>query len=144
IPRYRIVFLAIIFVSGGLLLKGYIHLWNISSWPTTTGKIIDYESGMHSSASHSQYGMQTTKSEKWNRVEYQYTIDGIEYVGHRISPNFKATYPYKNTEERISVFYNPKKHSEAYLLPDRYHSPIVLWTFIVMLTIFGLDFIPKP
>lgn len=125
-------------------MKGYIHLWDISGWPTTEGKITSYDSGVHSTTSHSNYGMQTINTEKWNRVEYLYSIDGVEYVGHRISPNFNADYPNGGTKERLSVFYNPNKKSESYLLADRYHNPIVLWTFIVTVAIFGLDFVPKP
>ena len=87
--------------------------------------------------------MQTIKSEAWNRIEYSYSVDGAEYRGHRISPNFKASYPKKEKEERISVFYNPKNHSEAYLLSDGYHNPVILWTFLVALLVLLGDFIPR-
>ncbi|MGB0744534.1 MAG: hypothetical protein ACPGSB_08405 [Opitutales bacterium] len=130
IGKIRLTLLAVILTSFGFLVRGYTHLWDISDWPTTKGNITDYDSGTRSSPSYSKYRMQDVVSEEWNWIEYEYSLEGVGYTSTRVSPNMKATFPYKRKEERISVFYNPENHSESYLRSDRYHNPLLLGIFV--------------
>ena len=136
IGKVRLVLIVVTLTSLGFLARGYIHLWDISDWPSVKGNITDYEAGTRESTSYSKYRMQSRESEEWNWIEYQYSVEGAAHTGNRISPNIKASYPYKRKEEEVIVFYNPENHSESYLLAQRYHNPLLIGVFVA--SILGL------
>lgn len=130
ISKIRFGLILVSLTSSIFLARGYNRLWDISDWPIVDGRITDYESGAHSNPSHSKYRMQSVYSDEWSRIEYEYVVDGITYVGWRISPNVQATLPYSGRDEEISVFYNSSNHSESYLLAQRYHNPLLFGIFV--------------
>jgi|GEM_PF-2500113 len=141
IGKVRLALIIATLTSLGFLARGYIHLADISDWPSVKGRVTDYDSGTHESASYSKYQMQSQKSEGWNWIEYQYSVDGIEHTGNRISPNIKVTYPYKRKEEEVAVFYNPSNHSESYLLAQKYYNPLLIGLFVASILGLGIDLI---
>lgn len=141
IDKIRVIILVVMISSLGLLARGYIHFSDIHQWPTTKGKVISYESGENTYVVHSMRSMQSTGSVEWNKVKYEYSIDGVTHTGNRISPNIRATYPYKT--ENVAVFYNPKDHSESYLSAGRYYNPILIGIFVASILILGVDLLTK-
>lgn len=145
IRKVRFVLVLVSLISLFFLVKGYSKLWDISDWPTANGRITGYESGSHSAPSHSKYRMQSVHSDEWSRIEYEYIVDGVIYTGWRISPNVGATLPDLGSGKEIPVFYNSSNHTEAYLLAQRYHNPLLLGIFAASLVALAIEiFSAKP
>lgn len=141
IGKVRLLLVSLMLISLGFLVRGYTHLWDISNWATVNGKIVSYESGTRSITSYSKYSMQGVDSMGWSRIEYEYIVDDVSYTGRRISPNIKTNIAYIKKEEKTPVFYNPAKHSESYLLAQRYHNPLLVGLFVASIVGLGVDLI---
>ena len=88
-------------------------------WPEVSGKIIQCEE-QHSIRHSAVY---------WVNVAYSYTLDGHEYIGHRIAPwsvnlevlhNNQQTSAFVNTHPAgspVPVYYEPQHPEHAVLLP---------------------------
>ncbi|MGJ8654246.1 MAG: DUF3592 domain-containing protein [Opitutaceae bacterium] len=139
IGKVRLTLIIVALTSLGFLARGYIHLSDIRDWPSVKGVITDYDSGTHKSTSHSQQRMQSINSEKWSRIVYRYYVNGIAYTSNRISPNIKATFPYKKGNKEVEVFYNPSNHSESYLLTEGYYNPLLIGFSVASVLVFGID-----
>lgn len=100
IDKIRVIILVVMISSLGLLARGYIHFSDIHQWPTTKGKVISYESGENTYVVHSMRSMQSTGSVEWNKVKYEYSIDGVTHTGNRISPNISE--PRIHTKQKMS------------------------------------------
>ena len=139
VAKVRLTLVIVSLASLGVLIRGYTQLGDISNWPTTSGVIVSYETGSHSTISYSKYRMQSAESEGGNWIEYEYIVDGVTYTGNRTSPNIKATIPRLRKEEIIPVYYNPSNHSESYLLAQRYYNPLLLGLLVASIVGLGVD-----
>jgi len=113
-----------------------------ADWPSAQGRIV--RSQMRTT--RRKVAGSATEAGNVPAVEYVYTVDGVEYRGHRIgigdippdSPQAEATlerYPVGRTGP---IFYNPDKPAEAVLERDAPAKPAVVYGVAALAMLAGL------
>lgn len=156
---YMLIFLlcgagfVVLFFGGG---GGYLLYVSLSAkkkaqasqnWPTTQGRVASSE--IKRVVHHDSHGTHTSLQ---LAIQYDYTVDGIPYVGDKytIGPIAKGINPSKVQETldrypagaTVTVYYNPKNPQEACLERVAPLSNLTLIIGIVLLAIMLCSFCP--
>lgn len=111
----------------------------IGRWPSTPGDL--------SFIGAKKFGPNewaTVNQDYRSKAQYSYSVDGIKYIGHRVSPwVMVVSHSVKSILEtqlkaveylpngRVNVYYSPNNPQKSYLIPTRWKSQ--LFTFILSL-----------
>ena len=103
-----------------MLAYSYIRSLKIHAWPYVVGKLQDADV---------DYLHMVDRYSAWDRVSYEYEVDGEKYIGKRLSPLIvrgqvaskikkqlaKIEYVSK---DQVKVFYDKKDPSKSYLVKE--------------------------
>lgn len=107
-----------------------------SSWPAASGVLLRKGTQLHVSRD------KETELVNWKSLhidaEYAYQVEGVEYTSRRVTFCDMVNKPRSSldnildeylTSEKVTVYYNPMKHSDSVLLPG-----VKIWNFTPMVT----------
>ncbi|HEX9558578.1 MAG TPA: DUF3592 domain-containing protein [Reyranella sp.] len=128
-------------IAGTIVYK-MRELRRTAQWPSAQGRIV--RSGMRT-VRRKQAG-EATKVGNVPAVEYVFSVDGVEYSGHRIgvgditasSPQAEAVLERYRVGRTGPVFYNPDKPEEAVLERDPPARPAVVYGIAAGVMLVGL------
>lgn len=128
-------FFLLLFVIVGSVLIAYggQQLWiayQAESWPQTVGTVIASSVDYHRSRNSASY---------FPRVRYRYTVDGVQYEGHRIWVEEQGRSSRGWAQEvvaryqpgtMVTVFYDPSNPAFAVLVPGLFEGGAIIWVLV--------------
>lgn len=138
--------LALLSIAIGVVIILFLTFISVNaaqskSWLKTSGVLLNKGTRLHISKDI-QANVVTWKSVHID-IEYEYEVEGKKYISKRATFSDMVNKPMSSldslinqylTENSITVYYNPNKHSDSVLFPG-----VKIWNFTPMIT--GLAFI---
>lgn len=94
-----------------LSFDGVIDGYHSSQWQKVSGQIIDGYKRKN------MIGFTTFAYHRYDAFAYKYEINGIEFVGHKVSFGVKAPNKEYDSGERVNVYYDPQNPGDSVLIP---------------------------
>jgi hypothetical protein len=128
-------------VAGGLYLRGWIHYYNIDSWPSVDAEIVGTGGDLVSIPTQNRYGGSSSITVDNRYVEFRYFVEGHLYTSKTATPDGGGL-PINLMNQPWRAFYKPSSPDVAVLDPVHFQGtgPLVVAAFSGIIVLVHLGF----